>query len=191
MSQHDALKIEKVSDTEVWLLDKEGKRLERICGKTRPGIPDEFPCTEPAGKGTKHEGEGYCELHDIDLQLVSKPRNTYEILIDPERKKSVLDYLALSAQDNSEHHTSVDHEIELLESIIAKLLDTNKDTLTTRVADEIAKVVQKLGNLKKIKIDTLKKEKLDNEVIARFLKSILGIIKMHTSQQTSKLIIGD
>ena len=192
MSQHeDAPKIERVSDQEVWLLDVEGKRERRICGKIRVAIPDEFPCTEDAGKDTKHEGSGYCEVHDVKISLVPKSQNTYEMLINPDRKRSLVDYIVDTSQSDSEHHTSVDSEIELLEAIIAKLVNSNNAAMTGKVADDIAKVVQKLGNLKKIKIETIKKEKLDVEVISKFLKSVIGIIKMHTSAQTAKLIIVD
>lgn len=192
MSQHEnAPKIERVSDQEVWLLDENEKRSERICGKIRAGVPEEFPCTEPAGKDTKHEGAGYCELHDLEIKLTPKSRNTYELLVDPERQRSVMDYIARISQSETEHHTSVDSEIELLEAVIANLLKTHGNSMTSKVGDDIAKVAQKLGNLKKIKIETLKKEKLDAEVVGRFLKSVLGIIKMHTSSQTSKLIIAD
>ena len=193
MEHENAPKIERVSDQEVWLLGDNGAetRIRRICGKIRVGMPDEFPCIEDAGKGTKHEDSGYCDIHDVEVQLVSKSRNTYEVLIDTDRKRSLLDYLATTSQSESEHHTSVDSEIELLESIVASLVRNNKDNITPKIGDDIAKVVQKLGNLKKIKVETLKKEKLDTEVITRFLKSVLGVIKMHTSSQTAKLIITD
>ncbi len=192
MKQHEnPPNIERVSDTEVWLLDEEGTRNRRICGKIRTGIPETFPCTEDAGKGTKHEGAGYCETHDIEIQLTPKSQNTYQALIDPERQSTLLDYLNRTSQSESEHHTSVDSEIELLEALIANLVNNNTSNITFKNADDIAKVAQKLGNLKKIKIETLKKEKLDAEVIGRFLKSVLGIIKMHSSAQTAKLIIMD
>ena len=192
MKPHEKVpNIERVSDQEVWLLDEEDQRIRRICGKIRPGMPDEFPCEEDAGKDTAHENSGYCLVHDVSIDLIPKGRNTYERLINIEEKRTLLDFIVNTSTDESEHHTSVDSEIELLEAIIAKLVDANKDSLTTKGADDIAKVAQKLGNLKKIKIETLKKEKLDSEVIAKFLKAVMGIIKMHTSIQTSKSIIMD
>ena len=192
MKPHEkAPNIERVSDQEVWLLDEEDKRIRRVCGKIRAGMPDEFPCTDAAGKDTAHENSGYCSIHDVVIDLIPKGRNTYERLINIEEKRTLLDFIVNISTDESEHHTSVDSEIELLEAIIAKLVDNNKDSLTTKGADDIAKVAQKLGNLKKIKIETLKKEKLDSEVIAKFLKAIMGIIKMHTSITTSKSIIMD
>ena len=190
MKQHEnPPAIERVSDTEVWLQDGEGKRLRRVCGKIRVGVPEEFPCTEDAGKGTQHEGAGFCETHDVEIKLTPKSQNTYQALIDPERQSTLIDYLNRTSQ--SEHHTSVDSEIELLEALIANLVNNNTSNITFKNADDIAKVAQKLGNLKKIKIETLKKEKLDAEVIGRFLKSVLGIIKMHSPGQTAKLIIMD
>ena len=191
MPHEKAPNIERVSDQEVWLLDDENNRVRRICGKVRKGVPDEFPCTEDAGKGTAHEGEGYCEVHDVEIVMSPKTRNTYEMLVDKERKKSFMDYIVGAASSESEHHTSVDGEIELLEAIIASLVKTHGDSMTPKVADDIAKVAQKLGNLKKIKIETIKKEKLDSEVVARFLKSIMGIIKMHTTSERAKVIIAD
>jgi len=190
--QHDKIpKIERISDVEVWLLNDDNDRIRRICGKVRQGIPAEFPCLEDAGKGTEHEGAGYCDIHDISVQIVDKVRNTYSSIIDLDKKRSVMDYLVRSSQEESEHHTSVDSEIELLEALIASLIEDNKTSITPKKADDIAKVAQKLGNLKKIKIEAMKKEKLDSEVVSRFLKQIMGVIKMHTSQQTTKNIIAD
>ena len=191
MQHENAPKIERVSDKEVWLLNEKDQRVRRICGKIRVGIPDEFPCVEDAGKGTNHKGSGYCETHDIEIQLIPKTRNTYEMLVDPERKRSIMDYLAHTSQAETEHHTSVDSEIELLEAIIAGLLKTHGEAITPKIGDDISKIAQKLGNLKKIKIEAQKKEKLDAEVVGRFLKSVMGIIKMHNSVQTAKLIITD
>jgi hypothetical protein len=99
--------------------------------------------------------------------------------------------LAISSVTKSEHHTSVDSEIELLESLIALLVQKHAPSMTTKNADEIAKVAQKLGNLKKIKMESMKREQLDSEVVGKFLRSVLGVIKIHTSQQTAKMIIGD
>jgi hypothetical protein len=190
--QHENIpKIEKVSDTEVWLLNEDGTRTRRICGKVRNGIPEEYPCTEDAGKGTKHEGAGYCQEHDITIEISQKVRNTYSAIIDLDKKRSIMDYLSRSSQEETEHHTSVDSEIELLEALIAAILEANKESITVKKADDIAKVAQKLGNLKKIKIEAMKKEKLDSEIVSRFLKQIMGVIKMHTSQQTTKNIIAD
>ena len=191
MQHENAPKIERVSDQEVWLLDDKDQRVRRICGKIRVGVPEEFPCTEDAGKGTSHLGSGYCETHDISIQLTPKTRNTYEMLIDQNKQKSILDYLARTSQAETEHHTSVDSEIELLEAIIANLLKTHGEAITPKIGDDISKIAQKSGNLKKIKIETLKKEKLDSEVIGRFLRSVMGIIKIHSSAQTAKLIIMD
>ena len=192
MQQHEiAPSIERVSDIEVWLLDEEGIRSKRICGKIRVGIPEEFPCIEDAGKETEHEGAGYCDTHDVEIVLTPKTRNTYEALVDPNSQRSVMDYLARTSQSGTEHHTSVDSEIELLEALIASLIKSEGAAITPKKADDIAKVAQKLGNLKKIKIETMKKEKLDAEVVGRFLKSVLGIIKMHSSSQTAKNIIMD
>ena len=92
-----APKIEKVSDNEIYLLSPEGYRTERICGKVRDGIPDEYPCVNKAGQGTTHSGVGLCSEHDTSMLPKSKPKNTYELLIDKDDKRTVLDYLAITS----------------------------------------------------------------------------------------------
>ena len=189
----DKPRIERVTDHEVYLLAEDGIRTKRICGKVRENIPEEFPCVRNAGEGTSHFNIGFCKEHDTGIELKPKSKNTYEILITPENKSKFLDYLVTVSSSESEHHTSVDSEIELLESIVLTMVDkyTKGDTLTLKQGDDLSKIVQKLANVKKIKIEALKKEKLDSEIVAKFLSGILGIIKMHTQGETTKRIVAD
>ena len=57
--------------------------------------------------------------------------------------------------------------------------------------DTILKSAEKLAKIMKVKIDSIKKDKLDSEVIAKFLKSVLSIIKMHIPGEASKRILTD
>ena len=187
-----APRVEKISDDEVYLLSPENIRTERICGKIREGIPGEYPCVTKAGHGTTHSGVGLCSEHDTTSLAKAKPRNPYELLIDKDNKRSILDYIAITNSSKNEHHTSIDTEIELMEALVASQLSrVQENTLTPGQADDIAKLIDKLSKLKKIKIDASKKEKLDSEVVAKFLGGIMGVIKMHTKGEQTKRIMLD
>ena len=74
-------KIEKVSPDEIWILDSDGSRLSRICGRWREDLPNfcplgsednphnvtnpsrEYVCQELAGSSTLHPGIGCCARH--------------------------------------------------------------------------------------------------------------------------------
>ena len=186
-------RIERISDQEVYLMSPDGIRTQRICGKIRDGISAEYPCVNKAGEGTSHFGVGYCSEHDTTLMPKAKTRNTYEVLIDKENKRSIIDYISIVSASENEHHTSIDPEIELLEALIASILSkmSKQETLTIKNAEDIAKLSEKLAKLKKMKIDALKKEKLDSEVVAKFLGGVMGVIKMHTQGETTKRIMLD
>jgi len=188
-----ALNTEKVSDDEIYLLTGEGHRGKRICGYIRPGIPDTYPCTNDPGKGTTHLGVGYCAEHNGRFELTPKPKNTYELIVKRKEKKNVLDYIVASNNLETEHYTSVDSEIDLLTGMITSVLSgyDEKTPIANSDIANISKLVEKLAKVKKIKIDSLKKEKLDSEVVAKFLKSVLGIIKLYSPGATSKRIMAD
>jgi len=57
----DKPKVEEISLREIYLLNEQGHRVSKICGK----VDEEgWPCTKSSGVGTLHEGEGRCKQHD-------------------------------------------------------------------------------------------------------------------------------
>lgn len=184
-------KIKVISHDEVYLLDNEDNVIKRICGAKREGIPEEFPCTNNAGEGTKHEGAGRCLIHDKALSK-HQERNTYTILIDKDKPRTILDYLTLSTSLDSNRLKNVDSEIQLLESSIASVLEKHKDTMTMKTAKELSQIIEKLGRLKQIKIDSDKKIQLDFGVVTKLIKGVMLAVKMHiNSPEVFRRIISD
>lgn len=184
--------IDKVTDDEVYLIKEDGNK-QRICGAKRSGIDEKFPCISPAGKGTSHEGIGKCKLHDTSVTANKKSKNTYEIIVDPQKKKTLLDHLVDVSDLRNEHHTNLDSEIEALEALIGHNLQNimeEEDISTNRIV-QISKLIKDLAAVKNIKINALKKEKLDSEIVAKFIKNIIDIIKNHSTADKVQQIIAD
>jgi len=180
-----------VSHDEIYLLDPEGKEIKRICGETREGIPDSYPCMEEAGLGTKHLGVGRCYMHDNKALVSSNKENTYSTFIKVEDdNRTFKDLLNLTDSQDTENLTSIDSEIKLLQALITNAL-TGKAEIKMKTSIEVARMVEKLGKLKQLKVESAKRAQLDFQVVNKLIKGIMLSVKMHTSPESAKRIIAD
>lgn len=182
--------IEVISHDEIYLLDQNNNRTKRICGAKREGISEDFPCMEVAGLDTSHPGIGRCYLHDHQISMVKKT-STYRQMIDVDGKdKNLIDFLSLADTLEIEELTSVDSEIKLLQSMITMLLSSNPK-ITSKKASDISRMLEKLGRLKSLKVESAKKAQLDFTVVNKLLKGIIMSIRMHVSPEAAKRVIAD
>jgi len=186
-------KIERITEDEIYLLSPDDIRTKRICGAKREGIPEEYPCLEPAGAGTTHKGVGKCVKHDKALQKSLKKVNTYEIIINDKEPKNLLDYLTAVSTLDPEHLTSLDPEIQLLQGIVSKYINQVKDAenVSMKQLDDLSKVLSRLGNLKKDKADSIRNMQIDFKVVDKFIKGIFAIIKSRTTREQSQKILSE
>jgi len=183
-------KIEVISHDEVYLLDPEGNRTKRICGAKREGIPGDFPCVELAGLNTTHSGVGKCHLHNKSLE-VAKKISTYHKMIEVNiENKTLKDFLNLTETQDVEDLTSVDPEIKLLQGMISMRL-SGQEGLSAKDATDVSRMIEKLGRLKSLKVESAKKAQLDFTVVNKLLKGIIMSIRMHVSPEAAKRVIAD
>lgn len=177
--------VEVVSQTEVYVVDKDGNRIKRICGyKTA----DETPCLNPAGHGTVHRDFGYCKVHDRKTKGGSK---MWGLFAEEKGLPKNLGGLFQRAKElEDEDLSKMDGDIQLAYVLLADTLSPLKDNsngkknkeeldrrLTIAEKDHALRILRFISEAKRNKSTMEKEVKLDITTVKDFVVQIFKVIE--------------
>ncbi len=173
--------IEIVSEMEIYLLDENGERSKRICGKQQRSMPKGYVCLNPAGSGTGHLHTGPCRIHEPKpiLHKVSMMRKMRELT--PEGKDlfpTISEKLDLIDNTKIEME-SLDEEINMMYILLNEVLTQTDedDQLTPKRRTEALNILKEITKAKEVGIKLKQQIFIDPKTLEVFVKQIFGILK--------------
>ena len=195
--------IEIVSPHEVYLLDEEGDRVRKICGRQKSGFPKGYVCEQSAGHGTNHPGVGNCKKHDSSIP---NPKNVglWDRLNKDQGLPSTLaEYLENASDIEERHLTSVDEDIKALYGLFTYQMSKRKKAalakgdideeqqLQLSNADlELAlKIMDKILKAKEVRLKLSRELTLDTSTIKMFVNQIFQVATQKLPEHQAKMLL--
>lgn len=188
-------RIEIVSNNEIYLLDREGERRYKICGRRLSGMPDVFRCSMRAGVGTSHLGAGVCYHHEQGLDRTQPKINKLWDMLNKEAgvPSTLAEVLEHAKQIDKNILDVVDPEIRILYGLLGYVATKNKNVegaaLTQTDINTMIRITEKIARIKLLRRELEAETKLDMETITIFLKEIFKIISKYTSDTIKSQIM--
>jgi len=177
-------KTEKVSDTEVYLLDGMNNRIKRICGFDKGGGG---PCLNIAGLGTVHKDFGYCKAHERG----AADKMWMLFANEQHLPRNLGDYIKTAQSLEQGDLASLDNDIRLLYALLANVLHREEGDdrpLNAKELDSARRTINSIAELKRIRHTIEKEVKLDITTVKEFVKEIFKVLEHHVQGHQLRMI---
>jgi len=189
--------IEKVSNYEVYQLDRDKKRIKQICGVQRNNAPEGYVCLKPAGHGTNHPGTGPCKAHDRQLM---NPNNTslwHKMNRSQNLPSTLMEFMENATEIEETQLAMVDEDIRMLYALQSYFLESkskpDKDGKEKELSyDDIElslKIINSIISAKEKRVKLKKEVVLDASTVKVFVDQVFKIIVGNTNQAHSRRIL--
>ena len=179
--------IEKIDETEAYLLDDEGKRTKRICGKKKK---DGSICLNEAGKNTSHFGVGPCNFHEsaVAREKVSLWRDIREKY--PEMMPTIGEALERTEEISKEKLTNIDNMVEINYALLLALLKQEENKIwSTKQSEHALFITNSIVKALKIKSEIEKTTHFEAKDIRLFVHQVFQVIVKTLDERIARKVM--
>jgi len=162
-------KVERLSASEVYLLDSVGRRQYRVCGSVNTFSGSS--CLYQAGYRTNHLFKGNCWLHET-----REGKAIWDIVIGGIDEKTVFGkYLINATCLTDDQLQDINADIIMLYALVGTLQD-NRTVITVSDIEQIRKIIREIGKMKEIRGRLDRDMKLEVNTVRDFINRVFSII---------------
>lgn len=190
--------IERVSDSEIYLLDENKVRKRRICGQQREDKTPGLLCLKRAGWGTVHLGAGRCKFHggNDEVLVVENKVEFIDRLVREARFRTVTDIEVVKKVFEEGDYKTVSAELQILSVLVIRVLRRILDEVQSdeqRLKDErfLKDLIRDIAAIKKIKQELSQVNKVDIESVRTIFNIFFASLRARAGDAALELVKQD